>query len=646
MNGYSKLNGNMSFSYDSRLLSASSGSRVSVWDTITGELIHDLDGHDGMIRSVSFSGSNYRVASASPYMIQIWDGEKGERINALQFDHDHEVRATSAVLSDKGDVVACAFSDHTIKLWDSRTWSQIRTIQDPVGYSSFPFEPKHLEVSQRDHFLLSYDSRGVSMWNMEDCGNPQRIQLDYNDSGYPFKFSSKCQLLVLDRSEVRSSDLHTMKIDKSGISEIGSCNTETFGGCKQPPATFHISPTTGLVDKICDWLEKHDRLFPPTFLSDSLVFSPTGNLLALNIKGKTEILDLTVRDATPPHGGKKKQHVPFSFFTNPRIWFSPNGNFILFKPNGNPVDNAFWNIETGKVEHASNFPFHDVESLINCLHISPSSRMMAYVQSSVISVTKMRMQASSQQVECKIQLASYSSARLLAFSPDDQWLAWADLNGVYVFDIEERTEVQLSDYLNMDIEGGFLPSQLAFSHDSRYLACLLPNNILIWNIKSWEMESILSIPRSSHGGKAGLAFSDEDSYLVVSQSGRLRNRPTKIIILDWLGKHNSQIFELDTQCVVHSFSLELSQVDTSTGTFQLTQDGIYRQGYGLSRDQQWIMWGTNHVLWLPPELRPAEWVRGLCYSVYNGNRIVIRTESGPVIYLEFNLAGPEPKWYL
>ncbi|KAH6949467.1 hypothetical protein DER45DRAFT_580374 [Fusarium avenaceum] len=645
MNGYSVHSGNMSFSYDSRLLSASSGSTVSVWDTITGELIHDLDGHDGMVWSVSFSGSNYRVASASPYMIQIWDGEKGERINALEFDHGHQVPAISAVLSNKGDVVACAFSDRTIKLWDIGTWSQIRTIQDPVGYSSFPFEPEHFEVSQCGHFLWSYDSRGVPMWNKEDCGNPQRIQLDYNDSGYPFKFSSKCQLLVLDRSQVRSWDLHTMKFDKSGISEIVPCNTETFGSCKQPPATFHVSPTTGLVDKIWDWLEKHDTLFPFIFLPRSLVFSPTGNLLALNSDGKTEILDLTIRDATSPHWGEKRQS-RFDFRSNPRIWFSPNGNFILFKPNGNDVENAFWNIETGKVEHASSFHFHDVESLINYLHISPSSRMMAYVQSSGISVTKMRMHASSQQVECKIQLASYTSALLLAFSPDDQWLAWADLNDVYAFDIEERTEVQLSDYLTMDIEGGFLPPQLAFSHDSRYLACLLPNNILIWNVKSWEIESILSIPGSSDGGKAGLAFSDEDSYLVVSQSGHFRNQPTKIIILDWLGKHDSQIFELDTQCVVRSFSLELSQVDTSTGTFQLTQDGICRQGYGLSRDQQWIMWGINHVLWLPPELRPAEWRRGLCYSVYNGNKIAIRTEFGPVIYLEFNPAGPEPKWYL
>lgn len=625
----------MSFSYDGRLLSASIYQTVRVWDVITGELIHDLHGHHDLVRSVtsvSFSGSNYRLASASIYMILIWDGEKGERISTVEFDYHSEAIAQSVALSNKGDLVACAFLNDTVKVWDVETGSQIHKLHYSFAY------PKHLEISECGQFLALLDSRGVSMWDMADSGNPHRILLDYNDFWCPFKFDSKCELWVLRRSEVCYWDPHAKKIDKSDLSEMVVCNTEMFGGFNQPPATSHISPTTGFVDRIWDWLEQHK---PANFSSQSTVFSPTGTLLASNNSGKIQILDLTIRDTTSPDWGEKRQF-PFGSTSDPGISFSPDGNLIIFRPYGSYEDSAFWNIETGKVKQISSFHFHDVESMVRHLVISPSSKMMAYYQGSVILVVNLRLWANSSKLECRI----HSIARWITFSPDDQWLAWGFSDEVYVFDIKEKTKVRISDYLNWDIRRSFRPSRLVFSHDRRYLACLLPNDVLIWNTKSWEMEKILSIPRSSDCDEFGLAFSDEDSCLVVSESGSSGDQPTKIIILSWLGNHDLQIYELDTQCVVRSFSLELSQIDTSTGTFELTQDGIWKKGYGLSRDQQWIMWGTKRVLWLPPELRPAQWNCGLCYSVYDGNKIAIRTESGPVIYLQFDPAGPGPDWYL
>lgn len=141
MDGHADPIGSMSFSYDSRLLSGYFHKNVRVWDTITGELVHDLHGHHDTVWSVSFSGSNYRVASASSYMIQIWDGGKGERISALEFDHHSEAIAKSVALSNKGDLVACAFLNNTVKLWDVETGSQIRKLQNSFGY------PKHLEIS-------------------------------------------------------------------------------------------------------------------------------------------------------------------------------------------------------------------------------------------------------------------------------------------------------------------------------------------------------------------------------------------------------------------------------------------------------------------------------------------------------------------
>lgn len=636
MDGHADTIGSMSFSYDSRLLSGCFHKNVRVWDTITGELVHDLHGHHDTVWSVSFSASNYRVASASSYMILIWDGEKGERISTLEFDHHFEAKAISVALSNKGDLVACAFLNDTVKLWDVETGSQIHKLQDSFGY------PEHLEFSQCGQFLALLDMHGVSMWDIDDSGNPQRMPLDYNPSRYPFKFGSKCELWVLDRNEARYWDPHAKTIDNSDLNSMVVCNTEMFRGFNQPPATSHISSSTGFVDRVWDWLEKHNQV---SLLPHSTVFSLTGTLLALNNSGEIQVLDLTTRDTTLAHWGEKRQF-PFGFADDPGIRFSPDGNLILFRPNVSREDNAIWNIETGKVEQISSFHFHDVESMVRYLFISPSGKMMAYYQDSGISVANLRLQANGPKLECKIQLDDYSVAHLITFSPDDQWLAWEDSDDVYVFDIEERTKVRISDYLDWDTERAFHPSRLVFSHDSRHLACLLPNDILIWNTKSWEMEKILPIPRSSNYSKVGLAFSDEDSCLVVSEPGRSGDQPTKIITLNWPENHDLQIYEVDAHRVIRSFSLELSQIDTSTGTFQLTQDRICKKGYGLSRDQQWITWGAKHVLWLPLELRPAEWDYGLCYSVCDGNKIAISTGSGPVIYLEFDPAGPGADRYL
>ena len=55
----------------------------------------------------------------------------------------------------------------------------------------------------------------------------------------------------------------------------------------------------------------------------------------------------------------------------------------------------------------------------------------------------------------------------------------------------------------------------------------------------------------------------------------------------------------------------------------------HRVGYGFSRDQSWITWYGQNLLWLPAEFRPGR-------SAVAGCMVVIGCNSGRVIFIRFN----------
>ncbi len=87
------------FSPDTRTILAGGNDQVIYqFDTTSGELVRELDGHHGLVRSLHLDNANGRVVSGSyDYSVKVWDMVTGKNIV------DFMGWTTSWILSAKAD---------------------------------------------------------------------------------------------------------------------------------------------------------------------------------------------------------------------------------------------------------------------------------------------------------------------------------------------------------------------------------------------------------------------------------------------------------------------------------------------------------------------------------------------------------------
>ena len=151
----------ISFSPDGTLLAIGSSDKVKLWNVETKENIATLEGHSGLIRSVSFSSDETLLASgSSDNKVKLWDVETNENIATLE-GHRRGVRSVS--FSSDGTLLASGSSDGTVKLWDMATYENVATLEGKWwGVLSVAFSP--------DGSLLAasgYNDDIVKVWDVE-----------------------------------------------------------------------------------------------------------------------------------------------------------------------------------------------------------------------------------------------------------------------------------------------------------------------------------------------------------------------------------------------------------------------------------------------------------------------------------------------
>ncbi|KAF9433014.1 phosphomevalonate kinase [Entomortierella beljakovae] len=79
------------------------GSTV-IWDPVTNETVHTLNGHTGAINSIMYSPDGKRIASGgADKKVLLWDTENGKRIQTLD---GHTEGVDSVIYSPRGDMIA------------------------------------------------------------------------------------------------------------------------------------------------------------------------------------------------------------------------------------------------------------------------------------------------------------------------------------------------------------------------------------------------------------------------------------------------------------------------------------------------------------------------------------------------------------
>ncbi len=133
----------VAFSPDGTLLASGSGSgdnTVKLWDVSTHENIATLEGHWWGVTSVAFSPDGALLASGSyDGQVKLWDVSTHENIATLEGGRD----VTSVAFSPDGTLLASGSGsdDNTVKLWDVSTHENIATLEGRGEVTSVAFSP-------------------------------------------------------------------------------------------------------------------------------------------------------------------------------------------------------------------------------------------------------------------------------------------------------------------------------------------------------------------------------------------------------------------------------------------------------------------------------------------------------------------------
>jgi WD40 repeat protein len=146
----------------SQMLSGSEDNTIKIWDGMTGELLHTLDGHSGKLVSISWNHDSSRIASgSSDGTITIWDAVTctllmtlkcdPSQINSLSWNHDSSQLASA---SDNGK----------LRIWDAITGELFLKLS---GHC--PAKTRSVSWNQDGSKLLSgSDDNTMKIWNALD----------------------------------------------------------------------------------------------------------------------------------------------------------------------------------------------------------------------------------------------------------------------------------------------------------------------------------------------------------------------------------------------------------------------------------------------------------------------------------------------
>ncbi|HYT89338.1 MAG TPA: WD40 repeat domain-containing protein [Gemmataceae bacterium] len=134
----------VAFAPDGRTLAAGQfggeGSKIFLWDAVTGKELRPLAGHAYSVLAVAFSPDGKALASGGDdNMVRLWDMATGKELHRFK---GHTKTVWTVAFAPGGRILASGGEDHVVRLWDVKTGKPLRELKGHAGgIYSFHFSP-------------------------------------------------------------------------------------------------------------------------------------------------------------------------------------------------------------------------------------------------------------------------------------------------------------------------------------------------------------------------------------------------------------------------------------------------------------------------------------------------------------------------
>jgi WD40 repeat protein/tRNA A-37 threonylcarbamoyl transferase component Bud32 len=353
---------------------------MRLWDSETGRLLCEMEGHANSITSLAFSADGTRLASGSrDQTIGLWDLGTGRRVATLR---GHRGWVGAVAFKPDGTRLVSASQDQTVRVWDANTGAEVVVLKGHTG-----------EV-----FNVAYISGGSEIVSVSRDGT---VRL------WDARAAERGGVLSGHASYVYSVAFHP--------------DGERVASAAWDGTVRVWDATSGRQIALLD----HGK----NKIVTAVAFNPAGNLLATRARDGVRLWDtITLREV-------HRWDVKHNSWKDPRLAFSPDGTLLATGREGGTV--LVWDVASRK--EFAEFRGHQDE--VRDLAFSPDGRWLA--TSGDCGDLTIRVWDLAGKKEHRVLTGHTDCVYALAFSPDGARLASGANDGtVRVWDPARWEEVK------------------------------------------------------------------------------------------------------------------------------------------------------------------------------------------------------------
>jgi WD40 repeat protein len=306
LNGHTGAVWSIAFAPDgSRLYSGGADNTIRVWAAHTGRVIDTWDGHTNWVLTLALSPDGTRLASGSAdTTIRLWDAQTGSSLGALR-GHTNWVRALA--FSADGTWLASGGADHTVRLWDMATGDSDALAGHRGAVWGVAFAEARVFSGGGDPFLLTWTIPGTD------------YAAAFDGAIQSFAFSSgenKIVAAVGNRLMLSGSPAHVIGQHDGLITSI-----------RRSRSQFASASEDGVI-KLWDArsFTQIGELRPGVNVIQQIAYSPDGSRIAAVGGGGTAVLEIA-------SGAVIARYAPAAL----SAVFSPDGGMLLIGERGGRI---------------------------------------------------------------------------------------------------------------------------------------------------------------------------------------------------------------------------------------------------------------------------------------------------------------------